>query len=155
MKVFQNDFELSLCSTLFLLKCSNGFWVWLGIWRDKSPKLTPYVYPPVCPQGRNWTGTISVFLLRVISFCFIKIFLAISYMFWIAKPIIICSVMECPEVSEPSFYCRIIITVTKDKIIWISHVVLFAGSVIKINLCLCTKTFWPGNEHNEYKMQEC
>lgn len=83
-------------------------------------------------------GTISVFLLRVISFCFIKIFLAISYVFWIAKPIIICSVMGYPEVSEPSFYWGIIIIVTQEKIIWISHEVLFAGNVIKINLCLYT-----------------
>lgn len=63
--------------------------------------------------------------------------------------------MEHPVVSEPNFHSRIIIIVTKDNIIWISQEVLFAGSVIKINLCLCTKTFWPGNEHNEYKMQEC
>lgn len=76
-------------------------------------------------------------------------------MFWIVKPVIICSVMDCPVVSDPNFHWRIIVTVTKDNTIWISHEVLFAGSVIKINLCLHTKIFWPGNEHNEYKMWEC
>lgn len=113
------------------------------------------VCPPVCPKEEiELEPSLSVLLLRVVSFCFIKIFLAASYTFWIAKPMMICSVMLCPVVSEPNFHWRIIIIVTKDNIIWISHEVLFAGSVIKINLCLHTKTFWPGNEHNEYKMQE-
>lgn len=79
--------------------------------------LAHSVCPPVCPQAKSWTGTISVLLLRFLSFLLQLSFLVASHMFRIAKPVIICSVMECPVISDPNFHWRIIVIVTKDNTI--------------------------------------